>query len=90
MEEFAKYMTANRDLQATSIHLTTQEMRVLALVAKAKSDKQIANDLDISPKTLASHLTAIYLKFDLHQFCGNSRVALLVKAARLGLVDLAP
>ena len=45
--------------------LTSREMQVLRLVAAGKSNKAIADELDISEKTVARHLSNIFVKLDL-------------------------
>ena len=42
--------------------LTTRQSKVLALLATGKSNKQIANDLDISEMTVKAHMTSILRK----------------------------
>lgn len=45
--------------------LTAREIEVLALVATGKSNRDIAKDLFISEKTVARHISNIFLKLDL-------------------------
>jgi DNA-binding NarL/FixJ family response regulator len=42
--------------------LTARQVRVMALLATGKSNKQIANDLDISEMTVKAHMTSILRK----------------------------
>lgn len=44
------------------IHLTKREVRVLKLVASGKTNKEIANKLFVSEKTVKNHLNHIYRK----------------------------
>jgi len=44
------------------IHLTKREVRVLKLVASGKTNKEIANKLFLSEKTVKNHLNHIYRK----------------------------
>ena len=50
----------------TGIHqLTTHERRVAALVARGWTNAETAAELDLSPKTIESHLSRIYRKLEL-------------------------
>jgi DNA-binding NarL/FixJ family response regulator len=46
--------------------LTPREEQVLSLVAKGKSDKDIAEALQIAKATVQQHLRNIYRKLDVH------------------------
>jgi len=59
--------------------LTLQEKKVLKLVAKAKTNKEIAVALGISPSTVKRHLENILRKLRL-----KNRVAAAVYAVRMG------
>jgi len=61
--------------------LTEREREVLALLAQRMSNKEIAQDLTISPQTVKRHATNIYQKLQ----AGGRREA-VAKAIRLGLV----
>jgi DNA-binding NarL/FixJ family response regulator len=63
--------------------LTQREQEVLRLVAEGLSNKDIADKLFISPKTVENHRTNIMQKLGLH-----SRMELVRYAARLGLIDV--
>ncbi len=47
--------------QALSL-LTPREREVLGLVAQGKSNRQVANSLEISEKTVKNHLSAVFSK----------------------------
>lgn len=49
----------------TSDHLTARELEVLRLVARGKTNRTIAQELDISEKTVARHIANIFTKLDL-------------------------
>ncbi|HEX3328095.1 MAG TPA: LuxR C-terminal-related transcriptional regulator [Actinomycetota bacterium] len=61
--------------------LTGREMEVLALVATGKTNREIAEDLVISEKTVARHLSNIFIKLDV-----SSRAAATSYAYRHDLV----
>lgn len=46
--------------------LTAREMEILRLICMAKSNKQIARDLDLSEKTIRNHASNLFLKVGLH------------------------
>ena len=65
--------------------LTTREVEVLRLLARGLSNKQIAGQLVISPKTAGSHVEHIYRKID-----ASNRAQASLFAMRHGLMRDAP
>jgi non-specific serine/threonine protein kinase len=61
--------------------LTARELEVLRLLAQSLSDREIAEALSISPRTVGGHVTHLLGKLDV-----SSRSAAAVAAVRLGLV----
>jgi len=59
-----------------SAGLTAREMEVLRLVAQGLSDRQIAEQLVISPRTVNWHLTAIYSKLGVSSRAAATRYAI--------------
>jgi DNA-binding CsgD family transcriptional regulator len=54
------------DLPATgAAGLTSRELEVLRLIARGKTNREIARELDISEKTVARHASNIFTKLDL-------------------------
>jgi DNA-binding NarL/FixJ family response regulator len=53
-------------LPMRSDSLTARELEVLRLIAAAVSNRQIAETLFISPRTIERHIANIYLKLDVH------------------------
>jgi HD-GYP domain-containing protein (c-di-GMP phosphodiesterase class II) len=71
-------VTSRREWPAS---LTTREVDVLRLVARGLSNKQIATELVITPKTARNHIEHIYTKID-----ASSRVAASLFATEHGLL----
>ena len=67
---------------AVAPSLTPREREVLALIAQAKSEPQIARQLGLSAKTVHVHRTSMMRKLRVH-----NAIALVRQAIRLGLVD---
>jgi predicted ATPase/DNA-binding CsgD family transcriptional regulator len=63
------------------LHLTKRELEVLRLVAEGHTDREVADILIISPRTVNRHLGNIYVKFDV-----PGRAAAVAYAIRQGLV----
>ena len=55
----------NEDASRKSPMITVAEKRVLALVAQARTNKEIASDLRISPATVKRHMEKILKKLGL-------------------------
>ena len=63
--------------------LTRREQEIMVLLVQGLSNKQIAQKLFISPKTVENHRSNILRKLDLH-----STLELVRYAARLGVIDV--
>lgn len=63
--------------------LSTREGEVLALIAKGKTEREIAKQLGLSPKTVHTHRTSIMKKLGAHNVIGLVR-----RAIELGLVQV--
>jgi len=66
-----------------SEQLSKREYEVLQGLARGQSNKQIADTLGISPKTIDSHRTNLLRKMNV-----NTTAALLVRAMRDGLIEV--
>jgi two-component system NarL family response regulator len=67
----------------TRVQLTPREMATLRLLADGKANKEIANDLDISERTVKTHLAHLFEKLAV-----TSRTEAIKVATRRGLVRL--
>ena len=56
--------------------LTQREREVLLLIAQDNALKQIAIELNISPKTVESHKAAIMKKLNIYSLVGLTRYAI--------------
>ena len=63
------------------LHLTNREVDVLRLVAEGQTDREVAEALVISPRTVNRHLSNIFVKLDV-----PGRAAAVAYAIRQGLV----
>ncbi len=67
--------------------LTPREVEIARLVADRRSSKAIARELDISPRTVTTHLSNIYRKLDIGS---RGELADMVREARLPLDEVDP
>ncbi|MBM4120357.1 MAG: response regulator [Nitrospira sp.] len=65
--------------------LTEREITVLRLVADGKTNKEIANSLDLSEKTVKNHVRNIFHKLQVYD-----RTQAAILAIRKGIIDLEP
>jgi len=63
--------------------LSCRQTEVLRLIARSKTTKQIALDLNISVKTVESHRTQLMDRLEIHDIPGLVRFAI-----KVGLVEL--
>lgn len=74
------HFPAGRPFQPTW-HLTDRECRILELVARGQSSKQVAKTLAISPSTVDTHLDNTKFKLGAH-----NRASLIAKAIAGGVI----
>jgi serine/threonine protein kinase/DNA-binding NarL/FixJ family response regulator len=67
------------------VHLTPREMDVIKLISEGLSNKEIAQNLSVTPRTVNFHLDNIYSKLGV-----NSRTEAAVYALRQGWVQINP
>ena len=65
--------------------LTERELTVLRLVAEGKTNKEIANVLDLREKTVKNHVNNIFHKLHVYH-----RTHAVILAIRKGIIDLEP
>ena len=84
MDHFSHVEDANSEdsLDAMDQLLSKREKQVLQMIAKGFSVKHVADDLNISHHTVASHVKNIYSKLEI-----TSRAEATYKAVQLGLAD---
>jgi two-component system, NarL family, response regulator LiaR len=68
--------------EASLVALTKTEIKVLALLGRGKSNKEIASDLDCSVKTVKNHLNSMFQKLSV-----SNRTEAVVKGIDLGLIS---
>jgi NarL family two-component system response regulator LiaR len=73
------------DLQPTNDPLTERESEVLKLVAKGRTNQEIAEELVLSERTVGAHVSNILSKLHL-----ANRTQAALYALRTGLSDLSP
>ncbi|MFN8662185.1 MAG: LuxR C-terminal-related transcriptional regulator [Thermomicrobiales bacterium] len=70
--------------QGGEVHgLTPREVEILRLIAAGRVNREVADELFISPATVARHIANIYLKLDV-----DSRAKLTAFALRNGLMEV--
>lgn len=70
-----------RSLELSTQGVTPRQLEVLALIAKGRLNKQIADQLGIAERTVKLHITALLQAFE-----ARNRTHLLVKAREHGLL----
>jgi DNA-binding NarL/FixJ family response regulator len=58
------------------VHLTSREVEILQLIAEGKANKQTADELGISIKTVEKHRQNLMSKLELHDTAGLTRYAI--------------
>ncbi|MCX6984147.1 MAG: response regulator transcription factor [Lentisphaerae bacterium] len=60
----------------TDVHLSSREREVLQLVAEGRANKEVADDLGISIKTVEKHRQSVMRKLNLHDTASLTRYAI--------------
>jgi DNA-binding NarL/FixJ family response regulator len=72
-----------RDISEVVPSITARERDVLGLISEGLSTRQVASRLNLSPKTVETHIGKLYRKLG-----ARTRVQALSRAVELGLIDL--
>ena len=83
MDRVAGAMSGRRDLSSSNgaTPLSAREISVLRLMAEGKRNREIANELCISERTVGNHITSIYIKL-----CIYDRAQAIVYAIKKGII----
>src|SRR5262245_58369488 len=71
---------ANTRVQQT-LGISERELQVLKLLADGRSNKEIANDLDVSPNTVKTHVARLFEKLEVRR-----RTEAILRARELGML----
>ena len=83
LERVSKQPPANNSAAAPATPLTPREIEILKLASRGLSNKDIANQLFLSLRTVKAHLTNIFSKMG----CG-SRTDAIIRGLRAGYITL--
>ncbi len=67
----------------TGVKLTARELEILQLIARGISNKEIADELKISSRTVKSHMVDIFRKLDV-----SSRTEAVITSLRIGFINI--
>lgn len=77
------YLMRTTGSQGPVDQLTKRQREILQLIAKGYTSKEMAQMLNLSPKTIETHRTQLMKQLDIHDVAGLVRYAI-----RVGLVTL--
>lgn len=83
VSELGRFAKQSREGSAVAGSLSPRESEILVLLADGLTMQQIGRRLDISPRTVESHVAKLYRKLAV-----RTRVQAVARAASLGLIDL--
>lgn len=75
----ARHAREGSDMRAS---LTPREMEILVMISRGATMRQVGRALDISPRTVETHVAKLYRKLGV-----RTRVQAVSHAAQLGLID---
>jgi len=82
-EHFKRVQQGHGDIHPTIQNLTSREVEVLRHIAQGHTNKEIADMLSISVRTVNSHRTNLMRKLNIHETAGLTRFAV-----QQGIVDV--
>lgn len=74
---------ANPPLAGHQQNLTNRELQILKLISEGYKNREIAESLSISIKTVAAHRLNLMKKLDVHNIAG-----MVAWSTRLGLIEI--
>jgi len=83
LAQFQDVSLLGKDASNFVTPLTNREKQILTLIANGNTNKQIANNLEISEQTIKNHVSAILRKLN-----ANDRAHAVVVAIRCGLINI--
>ncbi|HEX9123788.1 MAG TPA: response regulator transcription factor [Actinomycetota bacterium] len=83
VQELGRLARAARAGSRVASTLTPREVTILQLLAEGLTLRQVGRRLDISPRTVESHVAKLYRKLEV-----KTRVQAMAKAASLGLIEV--
>ena len=82
-DKVMRHIITASDIYKDGNHLNNREVEVIKLAAKGLGNKEMANDLCLSERTVQTHLFNIYRKLN-----ANTRTKAVLTAIKLGYVSL--
>jgi two-component system, NarL family, response regulator DevR len=83
LAELGRFARQAREGSEVHASLSPREREILGLLADGLTTRQIGRRLEISPRTVESHVAKVYRKLG-----ASSRVQAVSRAAQLGLIEL--
>jgi DNA-binding NarL/FixJ family response regulator len=76
LEAAGQPRAGRREARGWPAGLTDREVEVLRMVARARSNKEIARDLHVSEATIHTHVISVYSKIEVNTRAGAALFAL--------------
>ena len=83
LRDATRWRTAEERARVRLERLTPREVEILRALARGCSDKEIAHDLEVKGKTVATHVANVLDKLEV-----SSRLQAALLAIRYGFVDI--